>query len=190
MPNIQVMRKTATGVNESELVAEFEYHCAMEGSQRQAYLPVCASGPNTMYLHYTSNCQILEPNSLLLLDAGCEYGGYASDITRTIPVSGKFTEPEKDLYNVVLSSLKSTTKLCSEGQGPNLYELHEHSKKIMLEEFKQIGIQMRDTDELFGKIYPHFVGHPLGLDLHDCPTFQRSTRLEKGNVITVEPGVL
>lgn len=184
------MRRAAAGVGEHELVAEFEYQCALAGSQRQAYLPVCASGPNTMYLHYTSNSQILEQNSLVLIDAGCEYGGYASDITRTFPVSGKFTEPERDLYSVVLASLKSTVKMCSESQSVNLYDLHENSKKVMLQELKQLGMDFKDTDAVFGQIYPHFVGHPLGLDLHDCPTFQRSTMLEHGNIVTVEPGVL
>lgn len=184
------MRRAAPGVGEHELVAEFEYQCALAGSPRPAYLPVCASGANTMYLHYTSNSQMLEDKSLVLIDAGCEYGGYASDITRTFPVSGKFTEPEKDLYNVVLQSLKSSVKLCSEKQDINLYDLHDHSKKILLEGFKQIGMDFSENDSLFGRIYPHFVGHPLGLDLHDCPSFQRSTRLEAGNVVTVEPGIL
>jgi intermediate cleaving peptidase 55 len=151
---------------------------------------VVASGPNTMYLHYTANNQILERNSLVLMDAGCEFGGYAADITRTFPVSGKFTDVEKDLYTVVLASLKSCVKMCSEEARVNLYDLHDQSKKVLLEEFKQIGLDFSQNDNLFNQIYPHFVGHPLGLDLHDCPTFQRSTRLEDGNVITIEPGVL
>lgn len=184
------MRRAAPGVGEHELVAEFEYQCALAGSARAAYLPVCASGPNTMYLHYTSNSQILDKSSLVLIDAGCEYGNYASDITRTFPVSGRFTEPEKDLYNVVLSSLKSTVKMCYQDNNVNLYDLHENARKVLLQEFKQLGIDLSNKEDLFGRIYPHFVGHPLGLDLHDCPTFQRSTRLEAGNVVTVEPGVL
>jgi len=164
----------APGVSEHALVSLFEYECAKQGSERAAYLPVCASGPNTRYLHYTSNNALLSPHSLVLLDAGCEYANYASDITRTFPVSGTFTDPEKDLYAAVLNTVKACTKLCTQSRNVNLYDLHEQSRKTLKEELKQVGI---DTNEaVFGRIYPHFVGHPLGLDLHEAPSFQRSTR--------------
>lgn len=186
----QVMKLAEPGTSEHTLVSTFEYHCAVRGSQRPAYMPVCGSGPNTQYLHYTANNALLPPNSLVLIDAGCEYGGYASDITRTFPTSGSFTAPERDLYTAVLNTVKTCIKQCTEEADVNLYSLHELSRTTLLQELKQIGLDLSRNDSLFGAVYPHFVGHPLGIDLHDCPTFQRHTRLEAGNVITIEPGVL
>lgn len=186
----KVMRLAEPGGNENTLVSTFEYHCAIAGSARPAYLPVCASGANTRFLHYTHNNAILEAGSLVLTDAGCEYAGYASDITRTFPVSGKFTQPQRDLYQAVLSTVKECTKVCTAKASLTLYDLHEKSKEALSDNLRQLGVDVRGNEALFNKIYPHFVGHPLGLDLHDCATFQRHSPLKSGNVITIEPGVL
>ena len=171
------MRLATPGTSEHTLVTNFEYECGLRGSVRAAYLPVCASGVNSRYLHYTSNDSLLPAQSLVLFDAGCEYASYASDITRTFPTSGTFSKPEKDVYTVVLNTLKACIKLCNEkAGGATLYDLHENSKKTMIQELRQIGVDCGRDEALLGKIYPHFIGHPLGLDLHDCSTFQRHTR--------------
>lgn len=175
----QVMRLAQPGVPEHTLVSAFEYHCSLAGSLRPAYVPVCASGLNNMYLHYTSNNSLLpsaSDNALVLLDAGCEYASYAADITRTFPVNGTFTPAQKDLYTAVLNTVKSCVKLCTEKETANLYDLHEKSRNVLVQELKQLGGGFSSMDKegkLFARIYPHFIGHPLGLDLHDCPTFQR-----------------
>lgn len=162
----QVMKLARPGINEHTLVSTFEYHCAINGSQRPAYMPVCGSGPNTQYLHYTANNCLLPENALVLIDAGCEYGGYASDITRTFPTSGRFSEPEKDLYTAVLNTVKKCIRSCTEEADVNLYALHELSRTVLLEELKQVGLDLSGNEALFGAVYPHFVGHPLGIDLH------------------------
>lgn len=190
----EVMRFAAADgrIGEHQLVAHFEHYCAMRGSARPAYMPVCAAGANATYLHYTANSALLQRDDLVLFDAGCEFGGYASDITRTFPVSGKFSQPQKDLYTAVLRAMKECVRMCSAARGVNLYDLHEKSRTSLLEELRQLGPAMdfSQRSELFDVIYAHFIGHPVGLDLHDAPTFQRHTRLEEGNVITIEPGVM
>jgi intermediate cleaving peptidase 55 len=177
-------------MSEHQLVAEFEHYCSMRGSARLAYMPVCAAGSNSTYLHYTANSALLQENDLVLFDAGCEFGGYASDITRTFPVSGKFTEPQRDLYTAVLRTLKDCVKMCSQRRSVNLYDLHEKSRTVLQEELRQLGMDFREKQDLFERAYAHFIGHPLGIDLHDAPTFQRHTRLDEGNVVTIEPGLM
>lgn len=162
-------------MNENTLVSNFEFYCAVRGAARQAYVPVCASGANARYLHYTCNNAVLGSEDLVLIDAGCEYAGYASDITRTFPVSGRFTDPQKDLYQAILNTIKTCTKACTERASVTLYDLHDKSRSALIQELRQIGLDLRHNDALLNRIYPHFVGHPLGLDLHDCPTFQRHT---------------
>lgn len=188
----RVMRLAQADGNMSEgtLVAEFQYACARQGAGREAYIPVCAAGANSTYLHYTANNCVLQENDLVLLDAGAEYAGYASDITRTFPVSGRFSEPQRDLYAAVLRTLRECTALCAQRHGVNLYDLHDASRRILTRELRQIGLDLGANEALFDRVYPHFVGHPVGLDLHDCPTFQRHTRLDEGNVLAVEPGVM
>ncbi|KAG8967841.1 hypothetical protein FRC03_009244 [Tulasnella sp. 419] len=184
----KTMRFTEPGRSEADLGAHFEYLCALEGSERPAYVPVVASGPNALIIHYTANDQVLEDGEMVLVDAGCELHGYASDITRTWPVSGKFTEPQRDLYQAVLNTLKSCTVLCTENNGISLYDLHRKSCEFLLRELRQTtlsqSLDLKDIDRL----YPHFVSHPIGIDLHESSE-GRSKNLVSGQVITVEPGV-
>ncbi|KAJ9091278.1 hypothetical protein QFC19_009188 [Naganishia cerealis] len=175
---------------EGDLVAVFEYHCALEGSERPAYVPVVASGANALVIHYTNNDCELQDGELVLIDAGCEYAHYASDITRTFPVSGKFTEPQKDLYQAVLNVQKECVKRCTVKEEISMAELHRLSCTLMTQELRQIGFKL-SQGEVERKLYPHYISHHLGSDLHDCPIVGRnnlSDILVAGNVITVEPG--
>ncbi|SCV71022.1 BQ2448_3784 [Microbotryum intermedium] len=174
--------------DESSLVAHFEYNCALQGSPRPAYVPVCASGPSGLTIHYTSNRLPLLPNHLVNLDAGCEYAGYASDITRTFPVSGTFTTPQEHLYEVVLRVQKECIKLCTAEKGMTLEELHRRSVDIMRVELTDLGFHLRGG-ELERTLYPHFLTHPIGIDLHDTPGFSRAESIQAGMVITIEPGI-
>lgn len=127
---------------------------------------------------------------------------YASDITRTFPASGHFTDPQRDLYTAVLNAQKELVRKCTALDGLSLNELHRQSSSLLFQELKQIGFKLSvgDVDRHLvscpsackaspDRQYLHFVSHHLGSDLHDCPTLERSTPLVEGNVITVEPGI-
>ncbi|KAK4702394.1 hypothetical protein P7C70_g3829, partial [Phenoliferia sp. Uapishka_3] len=173
---------------ESSLVAHFEYQSALAGSPRLAYVPVCASGSSGLTIHYTKNLLPLHSGDLVLLDAGCEYGGYASDITRTFPVSGSFSSPQRDLYEAVLRVEKECIKLCTEGGRWTLDGLHRKSCELMKGELGRLGFVLRGS-EMERLLYPHFVGHPVGIDLHDCSSWGRDEEIKENMVITIEPGL-
>ncbi|ORY28643.1 putative X-Pro aminopeptidase [Naematelia encephala] len=183
----QVMRMAKEGMSEAQLAAHFEYVCAMGGSERPAYVPVVASGANALVIHWTRNDCVLNKDDLVLIDAGCEYGMYASDITRTFPASGAFSAPQRDLYQAVLNAQKECIKLCKVG-AINMNELQRTACSLLTEELRQIGFHLA-TGDVQRRLYPHYISHHLGSDLHDCPTYDRSAALVEGNTITVEPGI-
>lgn len=164
-----------SGRTESSLVSHFEYTTSLAGSDRPAYVPVCASGPSSLTIHYISNRLPLKDGELVVLDAGCEWGGYASDITRTFPVSGQFSSAQRDLYQAVLNVQKACIELCTEEAGVSMERLHRKSVDVMRVELVRLGFQMRGGD-LERTIYPHFLTHPLGIDLHDTPGFSRGEK--------------
>ncbi|SPO30253.1 related to X-Pro aminopeptidase II [Ustilago trichophora] len=178
------------GVSEAQLQAVFEYNCGLRGSQRPAYVPVVASGANALTIHYVNNDRLVGPDQLVCIDAGGELDGYASDITRAFPsnADGKFSEPQKDLYSAVLNVLKSCTTLATENQCYTLADLHRRSVDFLRQELKQIGFHLTGGS-LERVLYPHYIGHWLGIDLHDCASVERTTKLESGVVVTIEPGV-
>ncbi|KAJ9475287.1 Intermediate cleaving peptidase 55 [Pseudozyma hubeiensis] len=178
------------GVSEAQLQAVFEYHCSLGGSQRPAYVPVVASGSNALTIHYVNNDRLVGPDQLVCIDAGGELDGYASDITRAFPSNsnGLFSEPQKDLYTAVLNVLKSCTELATENQCYTLADLHRRSVDFLRQELKQIGFHLTGGS-LERVLYPHYIGHWLGIDLHDCASVERTTKLEEGVVVTIEPGV-
>ncbi|KAF9224423.1 peptidase M24 [Gyrodon lividus] len=184
----KTMRFTRPGISESAIAAHFEYLCSLAGSQRLAYVPVVASGPNALIIHYTSNNQMIQDGEMILLDAGCEYNGYASDITRTYPASGAFTEPQKDLYTAVLNAQKALIHHCTESAKLNLHDLHRKSCDLLRRELNQIGFKLH-TGDLERVLYPHFLSHPIGIDLHESAHLDRAEHLKAGMVITVEPGI-
>ncbi|EJT45680.1 X-Pro aminopeptidase [Trichosporon asahii var. asahii CBS 2479] len=169
------------GGTEAQIAARFEYECALNGSERPAYVPVVASGANSLVIHYTRNDCVLDENDMVLIDAGGEFHMYASDITRTFPVNGRFTDPQRDLYQAVLNVQKECVKRCVLNEGVTMNELH----RIKL---RQIGFTL-STGDVERKLYPHFLTHHVGSDLHDCPSADRSALLQEGNVLTIEPGV-
>ncbi|KAL7419454.1 aminopeptidase [Cryptotrichosporon argae] len=182
-----VMRHARAGMPERELEGLFEWECARKGSERPAYVPVVASGANALVIHYTHNDCVLDSDDLILIDAGCERHMYASDITRTFPVSGTFSPAQRDLYQAVLSVQKACVRECTD-TGVSLNELHRTSCSLLAQELKQIGFKLSIGD-IERKLYPHFLSHHLGSDLHDCPTTDRNQHLVPGNVVTIEPGI-
>ncbi|KAF4600522.1 hypothetical protein EYR38_005151 [Pleurotus pulmonarius] len=184
----KTMRFTRPGLSESALAAHFEYLCGLSGAQRLAYVPVVASGPNALIIHYTSNNHLIRAGEILLIDAGCEYNGYASDITRSYPVSGTFSGPQRDLYSAVLSAQKALISLCTESSRMSLMDLHRKSCDLLRSELKQIGFTLSSGD-LERILYPHLLSHPIGIDLHESTHFDRNAPLQAGMVLTIEPGI-
>ncbi|KAF9651028.1 peptidase M24 [Thelephora ganbajun] len=188
--HLQTMRYTHPNMSEHAIASHFEYLCAVAGSQRPAYVPVVASGPNALIIHYTSNNQIVHQGELVLIDAGCEFNGYASDITRTFPVSGTYSPAQRDLYTAVLNAQKDLIKMCFEAAGVSLMDLHRKSAQLLTTELKQISIGFQLTQSMVEReLYPHFVGHHIGIDLHESNHLDRNEVLREGMVITVEPGI-
>ncbi|RXW14043.1 hypothetical protein EST38_g11812 [Candolleomyces aberdarensis] len=207
----KTMRFAEPGMSESFLAAHFEYICSLNGAQRPAYVPVVASGANSLIIHYTSNNQVIGEDELVLIDAGCEYNGYASDITRTFPASGTFSPPQRDLYTAVLDAQRELVALCSEAKNISLHELHRMSIKLLRQNLNQIGFNLGFENDLERVLYPHYLSHPIGIDLHESTYIDRNAayvfslvlfcsrlltvdshlvgRLKQGNVITIEPGV-
>jgi intermediate cleaving peptidase 55 len=153
-----------------------------------AYVPVVAGGDNALTMHYVRNDMPLRDGDLVLVDCGGEFHGYASDITRTWPVNGKFTEPQRELYQAVLNVNKKCIQLCTEKENISLNGIHEHSVRLMKEELQNLGFKLTEGD-VDHRLYPHHIGHYLGLDVHDCHDLDRSRVLRRGYVVTIEPGV-
>lgn len=191
---IEVMKSIKEGMNEFEIEAKLEYECRKRGSKRLAYPPVVASGISANTLHYTKNDMIIKNGQLVLIDAGGEYFNYSSDITRTIPVSGKFTDAQKDIYNAVLRVVKKCTDLCrpkinvnGNEINMNLMRIHAYSTQFLIQELKELGILKSDRD--IYRFYPHMIGHQLGMDVHDPSVYGNEVNLLPGMIITIEPGL-
>ncbi|EJD00812.1 peptidase M24 [Fomitiporia mediterranea MF3/22] len=184
----KTMRFTKPGMSEAALAAHFEYICALNGAQRPAYVPVVASGANALIIHYTANDQIVRDGEMVLIDAGGEYNGYASDITRTYPANGSFTEPQRDLYAAVLSAQKALVLQCTEAADVSLDALHRLSCTLLRTELNQIGFRL-SVGDLERVLYPHYLSHPIGIDLHESKYFDRNAPLVSGMVVTIEPGI-
>ncbi|MBL1244562.1 MAG: aminopeptidase P N-terminal domain-containing protein [Sulfurimonas sp.] len=190
------MKKAKTLSGESELQAEIEYVFKKQGAYSDAYTSIVACGNNANTLHYIKNDDRLENNKLILIDAGCEYDYYASDITRTIPVSGKFTKAQKELYSMILSVEKEIISMVKAGVMRT--DLHSHSEELLCKGLISLGILKGDVKKLIKKkklkkYYPHGIGHWMGLDVHDTGPYKdtkgREIPLLAGMVMTVEPGI-
>lgn len=190
----ETIKKSRPGISEHHIFAEVDYRCRMDGASFLAYPPVVASGLNATTIHYISNTQIVKDGDMVLLDAGCEYGGYSSDITRTWPINGTFSEPQRILYEIVLSLQKDLIKTILNPGGMTLDDLFDTMCLKLgkyLQEAHLISSDKSGYDlarEAF-KFCPHHVSHYLGMDVHDTPLVSRSNSLIPGNVFTVEPGI-
>ena len=178
-----ILRNMRPGMKEYEMEAYFDFTIKSLGAQSNAFRTIAASGENAVILHYIENRKIVEENELILFDLGAEYDNYCADISRTFPSNGKFTDRQKEIYNIVLKALQETTKAVKPGLP--FEELNKICKNILIEECKKIGLIKEDSE--INKYYYHGVSHYLGLDTHDVGT--RDTNLAPGMVITVEPGL-
>jgi Xaa-Pro aminopeptidase len=188
------MRSARPGVYEYEVEAELLHEFRRNGAQAPAYTPIVAGGANACVLHYVANDQPLKDGDLLLIDAGCELDGYAADITRTFPVSGRFAGPQKDVYELVLAAQAAAIAQVRAG---NHWELpHEAAVNVLARGFIDLGLCSGTVSGViesgeYKKFYMHRTGHWLGMDVHDCGDYKRDggwRALTPGMVLTVEPG--
>lgn len=187
-----VMNMTQPGEYEYNVEGTFVGGCMDCGLTIQAYLPICASGNNSAILHYNANDKEMVSGELLLIDAGAEYHGYATDITRTFPVNGKYTDDQEEVYNMVLNIQART--ISSLYAGMPWRDIQGNCVIYTCEELVQHGFVSTDVDtcvneRVYYLFFPHGVSHYLGLDVHDRSGDATSGTLLARNVITVEPGI-
>ena len=175
---------------ESDILHEFNRHCARFPS----YNSIVAGGSSACILHYTENDRPLNDGDLVLIDAGCEFAMYAGDITRTFPVNGKFTQPQREIYELVLKAQKRAIELLVPGN--SIKQANDEVIRIKTQGLVDLGILKGDVDTLieqqaYQQFYMHGLGHWLGLDVHDVGSYGQDKQriLEIGMVITVEPGI-
>ncbi|RPA74883.1 hypothetical protein BJ508DRAFT_370945 [Ascobolus immersus RN42] len=173
--------------SEHALHAHLTHHMLTHGCEREAYIPVVAGGPNGLSIHYTVNNALLRPSDLVLVDAGGQYGGYITDITRTWPVSGRFTNPQRAIYEIVLAANKRGIELCTEAAQNSLDQIHHACAAVLRDGLRDLGLDV--SGDAMETLFPHHVGHYVGLDVHDVGTWSRALRLTEGQVVTVEPGL-
>jgi intermediate cleaving peptidase 55 len=173
---------------EKDLDSFLDYWFKQDLCDGPAYVPVVAGGINANTIHYVANDMALRDTDLVLVDAGASYGGYVTDITRTWPVSGKFSPAQKDLYELLLAVQRSCIALCRTSAGISLDKLHSIACNSLSAGLSDLGFDMASPNAI-STLFPHHVGHYLGLDVHDSPGLSRSRRFEKDMVVTVEPGI-
>ena len=192
----RAMKANKTGKKEYELLAQIEYEFKSRGAYSDAYTSIVAGGNNANTLHYIKNNKPLVDKELILIDAGSEYKHYASDITRTIPVNGKFTKPQKELYNLVLRVQLKIIKMIKPHAKRS--DLQKKAEILLTKGMVKLGILKGNYKKLIKKqkhkkYYPHGIGHWMGLDVHDPAPYinyeDNEIALQKGMVLTIEPGL-
>ncbi|ORY03842.1 peptidase M24, structural domain-containing protein [Clohesyomyces aquaticus] len=173
--------------SEKDLDSFLDYRFKQNGCDGPAYVPVIAGGINANTIHYVSNDQLLLPDSLVLVDAGAEYGGYITDISRTWPVNGKFSPAQRDLYSLLLSVQRTCVSLCRTSSNFTLDSLHKTASSGLSSGLADLGFDM--SNSAIDTLFPHHVGHYVGLDVHDSPGFPRNRKFTDGMCVTVEPGI-
>ncbi|TKC12900.1 aminopeptidase P family protein [Pedobacter polaris] len=189
---LRVLRFVKPGVMEYEIEAEIIHEFIKKRATGHGYTPIIASGENANILHYNDNNQICRDGELILMDFGAEYANYNADLTRTIPVNGRFTARQKEVYNAVLHVMNESKKLMIAGAIWNSY--HEQVGEIMTEELIKLKLisatdvkNQNPTYPAYKKYFMHGTSHHLGIDVHDLAG--RYTPFAVGNILTCEPGI-
>ena len=189
------MRFCRPGQNEYQLEAELTHEFASSGARHLAYPSIVGSGANACTLHYLDNNCVMRDGDLVLIDAGCELEYYASDVSRTFPVNGRFSREQRALYEVVLQA--QLAAIAQIKPGNNWNQPHDASVRVITEGLLELGLRRGKVDKLiereaYREFYMHRVGHWLGLDVHDVGDYRVAgewRQLEAGMVMTVEPGI-
>jgi Xaa-Pro aminopeptidase len=193
--HIRAMQASRVGLHEFSLEAELDYEFRRGGAKMPAYGSIVASGRNSCILHYQQNDAVLKDGDLVLIDAGCEIDCYASDITRTWPVNGKYTAEQKAIYELVLASQEAAFAQIAPNKHWN--QAHEATVRVITTGLVKLGLLQGDVDELIASeaykaFYMHRAGHWLGMDVHDVGEYKVGGEwrvLEVGMALTVEPGI-
>jgi len=191
----EAMRYVQPGMYEFHVQAVLEFVFRSLGSPRDGYPSIVGSGPNSCILHYVENRRQMEDGDLLLIDAGAEFGHFSADITRTFPVNGKFTAPQRAIYDIVLAAEAVGVGLS--GPGGNLQDLRDATRKVVTQGLVDLGLVPGSFDQAFAmgmdrEFFMHGTSHWLGLDVHDAGRYRverESRALQPGMAFTVEPGV-
>ena len=195
----RAMRFAKPGVFEYELEAELLHEFRRHGAQFPAYTPIVASGPNACVLHYNANNRHIQDGDLVLIDAGCELDGYASDITRTFPVNGRFSPAQRELYELVLAAQQAAFDAVRPGN--KYHDAHDAAVRVLAQGMLDTGLLKGTLDEVlaekkFTQFYMHGTGHWIGMDVHDVGLYRDVSRedkpsrlLQPGMAMTVEPGI-
>ncbi len=178
----ELMAVLKPGMHEYEVEAVVEYIFKKNGAEYPGFPSICGGGENSCILHYTDNRKQLKEGELVVVDVGAEYHGYTADVTRTLPVSGKFSEPQKAIYELVLKAQQKGIEACVPGN--KFWDPGRIAKDIIARGLLELGI-IKEYGEVT-RYFMHGTSHYLGLDVHDVGTY---TELKPGNVITVEPGI-
>ncbi|HEV8245385.1 MAG TPA: aminopeptidase P N-terminal domain-containing protein [Polyangiaceae bacterium] len=189
------MAQTAPGKYEYEIEALLRAVFRRRGSERPAYSPIVGSGPNATILHHRRNDRMMNDGELLLIDAGCEFGYYASDVTRTFPVSGKFSDPQRAVYQIVLDAQLAAIEKTLPGR--TFDEVHRAAAEVVARGLIELGVIQGPLDEALEQqrhkpFFMHKTSHYLGMDVHDVGSYHllgKPRPLSAGMVITVEPGL-
>jgi Xaa-Pro aminopeptidase len=193
--HVAAMAAARPGMYEYEVEAILRGIFRRHGSERPAYTPIVGSGENATVLHYRKNDRRMEAGDLLLIDAGAEYGYYAADVTRTFPVGGKFTEPQRTIYELVLAAQDAS--IAATKPGATLEEIHAESVRVIAEGLVRLGliegpVETAISEERYKRYYMHRTSHYLGMDVHDVGRYYLggiARPLDPGVVLTVEPGI-
>ena len=193
--HVEAMKTVRPGMKEFEVEEMLEHYFRRHGASGPAYTSIIGAGANATVLHYISNTGELRDGELLLIDAGAEFKGYASDITRTFPINGRYTKAQREIYDLVLEAQTACVEMVRPGTTHD--ELKSHSIKVLTEGMVRLGLLKGDPKELikekkYEKFYMHGLGHMLGIDVHDVGLYyydKESRALEPGVVMTVEPGI-
>ena len=193
--HVEAMKFVKPGMNEQELEAFYQYQFSKRGGRFAAYTPIVAGGENACVLHYVENSKALKDGDLVLVDAGCEFELYASDITRTYPINGKFTSAQLAIYEVVLEAQQKSIEAVTVNN--NVMDSQIISEKVITQGLIDLGILNGSMEELhetgaFKDFYMHKIGHWLGIDVHDAGDYTEDgeyMKFKPGMVTTVEPGI-
>ncbi len=193
--HIAAMKSVKKGDLEQQVESLYIHEFSKRGARYPAYNPIVAGGENACVLHYVENNQVLNESDLLLVDAGCEYEMYAADITRTFPISGKFSEEQLKVYEIVHEAMNAAIECVKEGN--SIMEPQEISEKVITNGLVKIGLLEGDPEELhksgaYKDFYMHKIGHWLGLDVHDAGDYMEGDdfmKFKAGMITTIEPGI-
>lgn len=198
----RAMQTSRPGLREYEIEAELLHTFRRHGAQSVAYNSIVAAGANACVLHYRAGDAVLNDGELLLIDAGCELDSYAADITRSFPINGRFSGPQRSLYEICLHAQQAAIGMTCPGQSFN--DAHDAAVQILAQGMLDVGLLQGSLDEVletrsYARFYMHRTGHWLGLDVHDVGDYRSATpanngqrdwrALEPGMVLTIEPGI-